>query len=59
MIRGVIGRQKFHYDVWGDAVNMASRMENPKAYPERSRSPKTPMNCSRMHAFAYPGAQCW
>ena len=24
---GVIGRQKFAYDLWGDAVNVASRME--------------------------------
>ncbi|MEN8108155.1 MAG: adenylate/guanylate cyclase domain-containing protein [Pseudomonadota bacterium] len=28
VIGGVIGRQKFHYDVWGDAVNVASRMES-------------------------------
>jgi len=26
MIAGVIGRRKFVYDVWGDAVNVASRM---------------------------------
>lgn len=24
---GVIGRRKFIYDIWGDAVNVASRME--------------------------------
>ena len=25
---GVIGRRKFIYDIWGDAVNVASRMES-------------------------------
>jgi adenylate cyclase len=28
IVAGVIGRQKFIYDVWGDAVNVASRMES-------------------------------
>jgi guanylate cyclase len=28
MIAGVIGRRKFVYNVWGDAVNIASRMES-------------------------------
>jgi guanylate cyclase len=28
LIAGVIGRKKFVYDVWGDAVNIASRMES-------------------------------
>jgi len=28
VIAGVIGQKKFSYDVWGDAVNIASRMES-------------------------------
>ena len=28
VITGVVGRKKFAYDVWGDTVNLASRMEN-------------------------------
>ncbi|HXF64447.1 MAG TPA: adenylate/guanylate cyclase domain-containing protein [Caldilineaceae bacterium] len=27
-VGGVIGHHKFHYDVWGDTVNVASRMES-------------------------------
>ncbi len=28
VIAGIIGHKKFQYDVWGDAVNVASRMES-------------------------------
>lgn len=28
VMSGVVGRKKFTYDVWGDAVNIASRMES-------------------------------
>jgi predicted metal-dependent HD superfamily phosphohydrolase len=27
LVAGVIGKSKFHYDVWGDSVNIASRTE--------------------------------
>ena len=28
MVAGVIGTKKFIYDLWGDAMNVASRMES-------------------------------
>ncbi len=41
LIAGVIGTKKFAYDVWGDTVNTASRMESNGVVNEISISQKT------------------
>ena len=28
MVAGIVGTSRFHYDVWGDVVNVAARMES-------------------------------
>ncbi len=44
-VAGVIGTQKFAYDVWGDAVNTASRMES---QGEKNRIQLTENACRRL-----------
>lgn len=41
VVAGVIGRRKFSYDLWGDAVNTASRMESHGMPGEITVSPRT------------------
>ena len=41
VVAGVIGSRKFTYDLWGDAVNIASRMESHGAPGEITVSPAT------------------
>ncbi|HET7726111.1 MAG TPA: adenylate/guanylate cyclase domain-containing protein [Candidatus Limnocylindrales bacterium] len=50
-VAGVIGIRKFIYDVWGDTVNMASRMES-HGIPGRIQvTAATAQRLSRTHAF--------
>lgn len=41
VVAGVIGRKKFSYDLWGDAVNIASRMETQGVAGHIQVSPST------------------
>ena len=41
VLAGIIGTQKFSYDVWGDTVNLASRMEGSGVLGRIHVSPST------------------
>lgn len=41
VVAGVVGTRKFFYDVWGDAVNVAARMETTGAAGKIQVSPET------------------
>jgi len=41
VVAGVVGTKKFFYDVWGDAINVASRMETMGAAGRIHVSPET------------------
>ena len=40
VVAGVIGRKKFIYDLWGEAVNIASRMEIARRERDHSDHPQ-------------------
>jgi acetylornithine/N-succinyldiaminopimelate aminotransferase len=43
---GVIGKKRYIYDLWGDTVNTAARMES-QGLPARFRSARPPERCCR------------
>ena len=48
VVAGVIGKKKFIYDLWGDTVNVATRMAA-DAFPARCRSTSPPTGaCTRV-----------
>jgi adenylate cyclase len=55
LVAGVIGREKFSYDVWGDTVNTASRMESAGAPGRVNVSRATYELLKDAFAFEYRG----
>jgi len=51
-VAGVIGQRKFSYDLWGDAVNVASRMESTGIPGLIQLSPSTWRLCADRYRFS-------
>ena len=51
VVAGVIGKSKYIYDIWGDTVNVASRMEHTGAESRIHVSEKTWQLCNNEIAF--------
>lgn len=56
VVAGVIGRAKFIYDLWGDTVNTASRMESHASPGTIQITERTRLRLSKQYAFKPRGA---
>lgn len=50
VIAGIIGKNKFIYDIWGDTVNLASRMES-NCSPGHIRMTESVVNLIKSHGY--------
>jgi adenylate cyclase len=55
VVAGVIGTSKFAYDIWGDSVNMASRMEKTGLAGTIQVSEATYLLLKSLHTFKSRG----
>lgn len=55
LVAGVVGIKKFSYDIWGDTVNIASRMESSGDVGKINISSRTYEQVKHKHACTYRG----
>jgi class 3 adenylate cyclase len=55
VVAGVVGTKKFQYDIWGNTVNIAARMESNSVAGKINVSENTYQHLKEKHPFSYRG----